>query len=93
MITDQQARRLRRLDVQGVPRERAAAQAGVDPKAARKYRRLGRLPSEVRRRGRDGLTRPDAFADIWPQLVSLGGRLDLALDRLADALDPTGWVW
>jgi hypothetical protein len=39
---------------------------------------------------RDWLTRPDAFADIWPQLVSLGGRLDLALDRLADALDPSG---
>jgi hypothetical protein len=36
MITDQQARRLRRLDARGVPRERAAAQAGMDPKTARK---------------------------------------------------------
>lgn len=68
MITDQQVRRLRRLDVRGVPKERAAAQAGMDPKTARKYRRLGRLPSEVRRMERDWLTRPDAFADVWPQL-------------------------
>jgi hypothetical protein len=68
MITDQQARRLRRLDVHGVPKEQAAARAGMDPKTARKYRRLGRLPSEVKRMDRDWLTRPDAFADVWPQL-------------------------
>jgi hypothetical protein len=71
MITDQQARRLRRLDIRGVPKERAAAQAGMDPKTARKYRRLGRLPSEVQRMERDWLTRPDAFADVWPQLEEL----------------------
>jgi hypothetical protein len=29
-----------------------------------------------------------ALASIVAELVSLGGRLDLALDRLADALDP-----
>jgi hypothetical protein len=71
MITDQQVRRLRRLDVRGAPKEQAAAQAGMDPKTARKYRRLGRLPSEVQRMERDWLTRPDAFADVWPQLEEL----------------------
>jgi hypothetical protein len=30
-----------------------------------------------------------ALAAILAELVSLDGRLDLALDRLADALDPT----
>lgn len=35
MITDQQARRLRRLDVQGVPKEQAADRVGIDPKTAR----------------------------------------------------------
>src|SRR5260370_5024112 len=68
MITDQQARRLRRLDVQGVPKEQAAIRTGMDPKTARTYRRLGRLPSEVKRMDREWLTRPDAFADVWPQL-------------------------
>jgi hypothetical protein len=71
MITDQQARRLRRLDVQCVPKEQAAARTGMDPKTARKYRRLGQLPSEVKRMDRDWLTRPDAFADVWPQLEEL----------------------
>jgi hypothetical protein len=48
MVTDQQVRRLRRFDLQGLPRERASDKAGIDPKTARKYRRLGKLPSEVR---------------------------------------------
>src|SRR3954454_6026430 len=68
MVTDQQVRRLRRLDLRGLPRERAADKAGLDPKTARKYRRLGQLPSEVRRMDRDYRTRPDPFAEVWPQL-------------------------
>ena len=68
MITDQQVRRLRRLDLQGLPKGRAADKAGIDAKTARKYRRLGQLPSEVRRMDRDWRTRPDPFAEVWPQL-------------------------
>lgn len=49
MVSDQQVPRLRRLDLQGLPKERAADKAGIDPKTARTYRRLGKLPSEVRR--------------------------------------------
>ncbi len=48
MVTDLQIRRLRRLDHQGLTKGQAAAKAGIDDKTARKYRRLGRLPSEVR---------------------------------------------
>ena len=70
MVTDHQVRRLRRLDLRGVPAGRAAAQAGMDDKTARKYRRLGRLPSEVRMK-HDWRTRPDPFADVWPQLEQL----------------------
>ena len=70
MVTDHQVRRLRRLDLRGVPKGRAAAQAGMDDKTARKYRRLGRLPSEVRM-PHDWHTRPDPFADVWPQLEQL----------------------
>jgi hypothetical protein len=41
MVTDQQVQRLRRLDLRGLPKERAADKAGLDPKTARKCRRLG----------------------------------------------------
>jgi hypothetical protein len=49
MVTDQQVRRLFKL----VQTERsfgiAAAKAGMDEKTARKYRKLGRLPSEIKK--------------------------------------------
>src|SRR5271170_701593 len=71
MVTDQQVRRLRRLDLLGLLAEQAAAKAGMDPKTARKYRQLGKLPSEVRRMDRPWRTRNDPFADVWPQLEEL----------------------
>src|SRR5262249_57078965 len=64
-------RRLFHLDVQGVPKERAALRAGMTPKTARKYRRLGKLPSEVQRMERDWRTRPDPFTAVWPELEAL----------------------
>jgi hypothetical protein len=45
MITDQQVRKLRQLDRQGIAKEVAAIRVGMDAKSARKYRRLGKLPS------------------------------------------------
>ena len=51
MINDPQVRKLRRLDQQGIAKELAALKAGMDPKTARKYRRLGKLPSEVKPHG------------------------------------------
>jgi hypothetical protein len=71
MVTDQQVRKLFRLDCEGLPKELAAAKAGLDPRTARTYRRLGRLPSEIRRMDRDWRTRPDPFADVWPGLEEL----------------------
>ena len=67
MITDAQLRKLRCLDRQGAAKEQAAVKSGMDPKTARKYRRLGKLPSEVRA-WTDWLTRPDPFAEVWPEL-------------------------
>ena len=64
LTTDQQVRRLRRLDAQGTPLAVAAARSGMDAKTARKYRRLGRLPSEVRM-PHAWRTHPDPFADVW----------------------------
>ena len=67
MVTDQQVRRLRRLDRRGLPKGLAAAKAGMDDKTARKYRRLQKLPSEVGMQ-HTWRTRPDPFAEVWPQL-------------------------
>jgi hypothetical protein len=71
MITNQQARKLRRLDGNGVPKEVAALKAGMDAKTARKYRRLGKMPSEVKTMDRDWRTHPDDFAEVWPELETL----------------------
>jgi hypothetical protein len=69
MVSDQQVRKLLQLDARGLPANTAAMKAGLDPKTARKYRRLGRLPSEVSVMDRHWRTRADAFADVWPEVV------------------------
>src|SRR3954447_19113133 len=66
MITNQQVRKLRRLDGNGVPKEVAAARAGMDAKTARTYRRLGKLPNEVKPMPHDWRTRKDPFDQVWP---------------------------
>jgi hypothetical protein len=71
MVTDAQVRRLHHFDLQHWTKEQAAARAGIDPKTARKYRRLGKVPSEVRRMNRDYRTRTDPFTDVWPHLDEL----------------------
>jgi hypothetical protein len=45
----------------------AAAKAGMDEKTARKYRRLGKLPSEVRVE-HTWRTREDPFAEVWEEV-------------------------
>ena len=47
MITDKQVRRLFVLTNTEQNQEIAASKAGMDAKTARKYRRLGRVPSEL----------------------------------------------
>src|SRR5690606_310346 len=44
--------------------------AGMDPKTARKYLKLGQLPSETKQE-RDWRTRPDPFGEVWPELVAI----------------------
>ena len=50
--------------------EIAAAKAGMDAKTARKYRRLGRVPSELSAALR-WRTRPDPFAEVWAEIREL----------------------
>ncbi len=67
MVTDQQVRRLFKL----VQTERsfgiAAMKAGMDEKTARKYRMLGKLPSELEKR-HAWRTRKDPFENVWPAI-------------------------
>ncbi len=67
MVTDQQARRLWKLMKRQRTLANAAAKAGMDEKTARKYRDLGRLPSEVRAE-HTWRTRPDPFAEVWDEV-------------------------
>jgi hypothetical protein len=48
----------------------AAAKAGMDEKTARKYRRLGKPPSQVRK-ARNYSTRADGFAGVWEELAGM----------------------
>jgi len=64
MVTDQQVRRLWKLMASEMTMASAAAKAGMDEKTARKYRDLGKLPSEVRVE-RTWRTREDPFAEVW----------------------------
>ena len=69
MVTDHQVRKLMdqvrhhgRLSV-------AAAQAGMDEKTARKYRGIGKVPSEISV-PHTWRTRPDPFAEVWEELAA-----------------------
>jgi len=50
--------------------ETAAAKAGMDAKTARKYRRLGQVPSELTP-GPRWRTREDSFQEVWEEVRSL----------------------
>jgi HEPN domain-containing protein len=69
MVTDQQVRRLFKL----VQKEKtfgiAAAKADMNEKTARKYRKLGKLPSELKT-GHSWRTREDPFETVWPEVES-----------------------
>jgi hypothetical protein len=67
MVTDQQVRRLRKLSNTEKNQEIAAAKAGMDPKTARRYVGLNRLPGELVKE-RQWRTRRDPFSEVWDQV-------------------------
>ena len=69
-MTDKQVRRLFALGKVEINLETAAAKAGMDAKTARKYRRLGRVPSELTP-GPRWRTREDCFQEVWEEVQSL----------------------
>lgn len=68
MVTDHQVRRLMSLTNKEPTLALASAKAGMDEKTARKYRRLGKLPSECRAE-HTWRTRNDPFASVWEQIA------------------------
>jgi hypothetical protein len=66
-MQDRQVMRLWRALASGKSLAQSADKADMDEKTARKYRRLGRLPSEVAPE-RTWRTREDLFAEVWPEV-------------------------
>ncbi len=67
MVTDQQVRRLMKLVQTERTLSLTAAKAGMDEKTARRYRRLGKVPSEVKVQ-HTWRTRKDPFAEVWEEV-------------------------
>ena len=70
MVTDEQVRKLMKMNQTEVTQSVAAAKAGMSDKTARKYLRLGKLPSQ-NQKPRDWRTRPDDFAEIWEEIEEI----------------------
>ena len=70
MKSDAEVKRLmRELEYKSVL-VRAAEAADMSPKTARKYRDLGKLPSELGK-PRDWRTRVDPFEEVWPEVEEM----------------------
>jgi len=70
MVTDQQVRRLFKLIQTEKNFGMAAMKAGVDEKTARKYRKQGKLPSELTGE-HTWRTRKDSFEEVWDGIKSM----------------------
>jgi hypothetical protein len=67
MTQDEQVRELFSLLSSGISLCLASLKTGMDEKTARKYRKAGRMPSELSA-GHDWRTRVDPFAAVWPAI-------------------------
>ena len=70
MVTDQQVRRLFKLVQTENNFGIAAMKAGMDEKTARKYRKSGKLPSELDTT-HGWRTRKDPFEDVWNEIRAM----------------------
>ena len=70
MTTDQQVRLLMSPIKRGLPLPAAAAKAGMSERTARKYRRAGKLPSQLRV-AHTWRTRTDPFEAVWAEIEVL----------------------
>jgi hypothetical protein len=68
LVTDRQVYRLRAFLTAGKSVRAAALRTDMDEKTARKYRDLGKLPSELEPWPRTWRTRKDPFTDVWKEV-------------------------
>jgi hypothetical protein len=86
MVTDRQVRKLFELLASGRTLASAAERAGMHRESARRYRRLGKLPSEVAV-VHDWRTREDPFEAVWDEAVEfLEGNAGLEAKTIFDHL-------
>jgi len=69
MVTDQQVRKLMKLNQTEKTKSLAAAKAGMDEKTARKYLKCGKLPSQMRQ-DHNWRTRKDPFERNWEDVAN-----------------------
>lgn len=69
MVTDRQVRKLMKLIQTEDTLSNAAVKSGMDEKTARKYRRLKKLPSEIKSL-HTWRTRPGTFTEVWAEVQS-----------------------
>ena len=67
MVTNRQVRVLKEMLGKGKSLIVAAAKADMDEKTARKYRDLGKLPSEIKVE-HTWRTREDPFSEVWKEI-------------------------
>jgi hypothetical protein len=67
MVENQQVKKLMKMLQRGETMSLAAAKAGMDEKTARKYRRMSKLPSEVKAE-HTWCTRKDPFEEVWEEV-------------------------
>lgn len=67
MTHDDQVRELFSLLSSGISLPVSSLKTGMDEKTARKYRRAGRMPSELSK-DHDWRTREDPFSAVWPKV-------------------------
>src|SRR5260370_22422974 len=84
-VTAAQVKELRRQLNQGASLRTAAMRANMDRKSARKYRNLGQLPDEARKR-HTWRTRPDPLLEVWAALAE-------QLQREPRLQAKTLWEW
>jgi len=70
MVTDQQVRRLFKLNQTEKNFGIAAMKVGMDEKTARKYRGTGKLPNELKQQ-HTWRTRENPFEDVWDDIKSM----------------------
>ena len=70
MVTDKQVLKLFQKLAEGKTLAQAARRSNMDEKTARKYRQLGKRPSEVAP-VHAWRTRPNPFQDVWPEVCEL----------------------